>query len=99
MCSFCRCNRADNPYTDFLPWAPWLHLQTTIEMAIANPLNHPIFRDARVHCHLFFVNLDIMHIVCLGVLLHMLANVIFEWVHDTGLAGSAEARSFQNMTK
>ena len=93
-CSYCGCNRTDKPLTDFRPCAAWLNTIVSLEEWLAAPRQCQLFSHPIVHVNLFTIQLDVMHVMCLGVLLHMNANTLFTLIHDSGLPGTIEQRSF-----
>ena len=91
-CGFCPCNKSDRNYADFRDTSYWMSHLYTLEEVLARPMAHPLFNHPDVHCNLFFVQFDAMHVLCLGVLLYMLGSVVFTLVWDSNLEGSVDER-------
>ena len=77
---------------DFRPTSGWIPRIYTYAQIIANPVDHPLFQTNLIHCNLFMVMLDVMHVVLLGVLLNMLGSALYTLVNDSGLPGNIDAR-------
>ena len=92
MCSFCPANYLGAPFNEFTPWSSWVNRIFDREHILHNLLPHRIFNFPGVVCNLYFVQLDVLHIVFLGVALHVLGNSIFSLANDSGIPGGYRQR-------
>ena len=93
-CSWCPCDKGLRLYSDFRPTSLWMPLVYVYEWIIAHPPEHPLFNTPGLFCNLYFVILDLMHVLFLGVGQHICGNVIYTLAHDSGLLGNAQVRCF-----
>ena len=93
-CFRCYGNRDldSRPITDLRPTAAW---RTCLVDRASWFLTdkHILFRDARVGLNLFHVQLDILHMMDLGILQHLCASILYLFLFNTGLPGVFERKA------
>jgi hypothetical protein len=76
FCWRCRCNRNTLPWTDFRPGALWRQtMLTPQEVLVSDVFDCPLFGKAGISP--LMLMLDIMHTSELGVVLHVVANILY----------------------
>jgi hypothetical protein len=76
FCWLCGCNRTTHPWTDFRPQALWRQTRLSSES---------VLRSTAFDCELFgragvsplMLMFDVMHVMELGIVLHVIANALF----------------------
>ena len=81
-CFKCACNCDDAPWNDFRPTATWRsRVYTPLQNRGSPPTQHPVMSIPCVVAETFAI--DVMHVVDLGIALHLVGNVLFELMYES----------------
>lgn len=82
-CALCTCNRTDTPFKEFGETARWMG--TILCPPQPRASDFPGFSIPGVT--IFTVRVDSMHVLDLGIIAHLVGNMLFHLVFDAGLPG------------
>ena len=91
-CFRCGANRSDIPFTDLRPTAGWRSCLVDSGTWFFRQ-KHAVFEDKAIGLNLFHVQLDLLHILDLGVAQHLAGSILYLLVFDCGFEGSFEDKA------